>query len=242
MKKNKVLALIMSLALVMSFAGCGDDKKTTGPDSQAAQNEVKKTAENENSVGDIITFGSYEQDNDTSNGKEEIEWVVLDTDGDKTLVISRYALDAKPYNNAKADVTWETCTLREWLNEEFLKKAFSSEEQEQIISSELTNPDNGDYGTNGGNDTVDKVFLLSIDDVEEYFSSEDEMTVKPTEYAKSQGAAVNKENGNTWWLLRTPGSHAQGVADVSISGSILAYGRDVNSVYDGIRPAMWITL
>ena len=67
-------------------------------------------------IGAVVTFGAYEQDNNTSNGKEKIEWIVLATEGDKSLVISKYILDCQPYNTSRAEVTWEICTLRTWLN------------------------------------------------------------------------------------------------------------------------------
>ena len=77
-------------------------------------------------VGDYVVFGQYEQDNDTSNGKEDVEWLVLDVQEDRALLISKYLLDCKPYNTTDDHVTWETCTLRKWLNDEFINTAFST--------------------------------------------------------------------------------------------------------------------
>ena len=74
-------------------------------------------------VGDIVYFGTYEQDNDTSNGKEDIEWLVLAKKGNRILVISDKALDRQPYNSSRTRVTWETCTLRKWLNNDFINAA-----------------------------------------------------------------------------------------------------------------------
>ena len=139
------------------------------------------------SVGETITFGSYEQDADTSNGKEPIEWRVLDKKNDKALVISKYALDCQPYNETYADVTWETCTLRRLLNSDFVDEAFSAEEQEEIAITTVTADANPDYDTDPGNDTKDKIFLLSIDEVESYFSSDSDRMCAPTQYAISQG-------------------------------------------------------
>ena len=115
-------------------------------------------------VGDIITFGSYEQDNNLENGAEPIEWQVLDVQDGKALVISKYGLINKAYNTVWTHVTWETCSLRKWLNNEFINEAFGVEEQKMIVTTKLSNPNNSEYGTNGGNDTEDKVFLLGIEE------------------------------------------------------------------------------
>lgn len=109
--------------------------------------------------GDIVTFGKYEQDNNGSNGKEDIEWIILARDGNKLLLISRMALDQKPYNEKKADVTWETCSLRNWLNASFYESAFDEEDKGYIVSTNVTADKNPKYNTPSGNDTKDNVFL-----------------------------------------------------------------------------------
>ena len=122
--------------------------------------------------GDYVIFGSYEQDGDTSNGPEPIEWEVLDENDGEMLLISRYILDCQPYNTEETDVTWETCTLRNWLNNDFYNTAFSDAEKDRVITANLSNPDNAYWGTEGGNDTSDKVFCLSVDEVRKYYSFE----------------------------------------------------------------------
>ena len=102
-------------------------------------------------VGDTVRFGSYEQDNDKDNGSEAIEWLVLDKQDGKLLLLSKDALDAKPYNEEFKDVTWETCTLRSWLNDTFYSTAFSTAEQGLIATARVKNEDNPKYGTEGGN-------------------------------------------------------------------------------------------
>ncbi|MBQ5539651.1 MAG: hypothetical protein IIU03_05350, partial [Bacteroidales bacterium] len=109
-------------------------------------------------AGSIITMGHYEQDGDLSNGAEAIEWQVLAVEDGRTLVISRYGLDAKPYNEEDSSVTWETSTLRAWLNGEFYNSAFSSAEKGPIQQITVKNTDNSTYGTKGGNDTTDRIF------------------------------------------------------------------------------------
>lgn len=114
--------------------------------------------------GDTITFGRYPQDFEGTI--EPIEWIVLDKQDDKVLIISKFGLDAKPYNDVWTDVTWETCSLRSWLNKDFIKKAFSTEEQKIILDTVVVNDDNPIYSKEdnydvhieGGNDTIDKAF------------------------------------------------------------------------------------
>ncbi len=169
--------------------------------------------------GAYISFGIYEQDNDTSNGKEDIKWLVLEVVDGKALVISKYALDAQPYNiEAASDCTWETCSLREWLNSAFINDAFSDSEKTMILAANLTQ---------------DQVFLLSVAEVEEYFDSDGAGQFKATAYAQANGS------GSYWWL-RTPGK-LPGYASYVTSGGNIALGGDIVSVF-GIRPALWIDL
>lgn len=194
-------------------------------------------------VGNYIKFGAYEQDNNTSNGKEDVEWLVLEVKDGKALVISKYALDCKPYNTSYTDVTWENCTLRRWLNNDFINAAFSAEEKSMIPTVTVSADNNPDYSTNPGNTTQDQVFLLSITEANKYFSSDSARQCKPTEYAVAGGAYVDSNNGNCWWWLRSPGN-AYGYAAVVDrgGGGVFAYGLDVR--YDGsaVRPALWIDL
>ena len=87
------------------------------------------------SAGDVVTFGHYEQDNNLDNGPEAIEWIVLDMQEGKALLLSKYGLDAIPYNTEYVNITWEQCTLRTWLNQDFLKTAFDEKEQSAILTT-----------------------------------------------------------------------------------------------------------
>ena len=151
-------------------------------------------------AGDIIKYGKYEQDGNIPNGQEDIEWEILSVEDGRVLVISKYALDEKPYNTAYTDVTWETCTLRSWLNNEFYNTAFSDNEKTSIPSVTLANKDNPRYGTAGGNYTIDKVFCLSLEEMEKYFGDynwynneyqygrNQKLICAPTQYAINNGA------------------------------------------------------
>lgn len=191
-------------------------------------------------VGDYVYFGLYEQDNDTTNGKENIEWLVLEKKDNKSLIISKYALDCQPYNERKENVTWETCTLRKWLNNEFINKAFTAEEQARIATVNVPAHKNPKYDTDPGKVTKDKVFLLSIVEVKKYFSSDDARKSKATDYAMTNGAFVDS-NGYSTWLLRSPGDGSDCCCYVNIDGYVNYYYY-VDCRDYGVRPALWINL
>ena len=192
-------------------------------------------------VGETVFFGHYEQDNSTSNGKEDIEWIVLDKQGTNLLLISKYALDCQKYNSSFTDVTWETCTLRTWLNGTFLNAAFSAAEQKQIVTTTVSADKNPKYSTNPGNATQDKVFLLSIDEANKYFKTDDARACAGTAYAYAQGA-YKAGNGNCWWWLRSPGYDQLDAAFVNNDGIVSPGGIGVNDDYSAVRPAFWIDL
>ena len=191
-------------------------------------------------IGDVIIFGSYEQDNNIANGKEAIEWIVLDKKDGQLLVISKYILDQQQYHGTYTSITWENSSIRSWLNSTFINSAFSTEEREMIPSILVINDDNPTYGTNGGNNTTDRIFLLSIEEANNYFLSDSARAVKATAYAVSQGVYVNSENGNSFWWLRSSGYDSDVAAYVYTYGNVSASGSSVNYNYSGVRPALWI--
>ena len=193
-------------------------------------------------VGDYVFFGVYEQDNNTSNGKENVEWLVLEVKDGKALVISKYALDYQQYNTEFTDVTWEICTLRKWLNNDFLGSAFSAEEKAMIPTVTVSADKNPDYSTNPGNATRDQVFLLSITEANKYFSSDSARQCKPTKYAVANGAYVNSDNSNCFWWLRSPGGIQCIAAGVGNDGDVYESGNYVNYANYAVRPALWIDL
>ena len=192
-------------------------------------------------VGDYIIFGTYEQDSNSSNGKEDIEWLVLAREGDRLLVISKYALDYQKYNTTITGVTWASCSLRTWLNGTFINNAFSSDEQAMIRSTTVTADKNPSYSTSPGNDTNDKLFLLSITEVNKYFSTDSARQCQGTAYCYAQGA-YKASNGNCWWWLRSPGNYSYYAALVLHGGSVYNRGDYVNYGAIAVRPALWIDL
>ena len=157
------------------------------------------------------------------------------------MLISKYALDCKPYNTEYTSVTWETCTLRSWLNNGFYDKAFSADEQQYIVESTVTADANPSYNTNPGNNTTDKVFLLSITEVNKYFSSDSARICYATDYAENQGSYTNSD-GACWWWLRSPGSNSHYASSVYGVGSVDHLGYYVSFTLGSVRPAVWVRL
>lgn len=192
-------------------------------------------------IDDIVTYGNYEQDGFYSNGEETIEWIVIARDRDNhALLLSRYCLDALPYNEDGGDVTWEDSSIRAWLNGEFLESAFGGDPNGFICTAECKTKD-GRSGTDGGENTTDRIFLLAVDEVTQYFPKESSRRAPVTEYAKEQGAEYDK-NGNGWWWLRTPGKTQNMAAGVHTAGGVNYDGRDVDRTDLCIRPALWLDL
>ncbi len=224
---------------------------SAGLAAQAAASETAEaataTAEARNpyanlNVGDRITFGSYEQDNDPSNGPEPIEWRVLEVSGGCALVVSEYALDARAYNEDIESVTWAESTLRRWLNGDFYDTAFNKEEKALIALTKVKNADNPAYKTEGGEDTEDHVFLLSLGEAERYFEDDEDRRAFPTEYAIAQDVFVNSDLGTTWWWLRSPGGDSTTAAAVDTDGSLDYSGHSVYSYWSAFRPAFRIKI
>ncbi len=199
--------------------------------------------------GSIVTFGAYEQDNNTGNGKEAIEWLVLDYDAanNRALVISKYALDREMYNTRWIDITWEKCTLRSWLNSEFINVAFSSDEQKVIPTVTVSADKNPDYSTDPGNATQDKVFLLSITEVNKYFKNDEARMCAPTDYAIKNHVRTSSSysvdgRATCYWWLRSPGGLSNYAAYLNDNGYVLTFGDQVFNMLRAVRPALYIDL
>ena len=177
------------------------------------------------SVGDVLYFGRY-------NG-EDIAWKVLDVKDGKALLITKDCIDRQPYNDVPGDITWENCSLRKWLNNDFMH-SFPFTQRSIIAQTIVINRYNPEYGTNGGNDTLDKVFLLSIDEVMEYYSNRFYWEAK-----------INGDS--TWWWLRSPGEYNTLAAVIDDRGNINNHGiigntRGSDKSGAGVRPALWLII
>gem|GEM_PF-2484289 len=213
--------------------------------------------------GDYIHFGGFIEEGE----KYPLRWIILDRDGERLLLISEHILLKQCYYyNAdmnKLDATWETSDLRKTLNSDFLEdnQRFSDVEREMIAETTLSNPDNPIFHTPGGRDTVDKVFLLSVEEVLRYFSKgrrkpelvaleEYDDDSIPSYYLMDDENSVctvehylTGERGWSWWL-RSPGREADSAAVMRVisysSGAISLKGDINNEKINGVRPALWI--
>ncbi len=196
-------------------------------------------------VGDTVFFGHYEQDNNIDTGKESIEWQVLDVQDGKALLISKYALDCQPYNNTWEDTSWDKCSLRIWLNETFLNNAFTLDDQERILISDVYADRNPKYGTDQGTAAKDKVFLVSIAEVGAYMSSGSVLDCAQTKYVEALGVpGIRRRDGEfscQWWL-RTMGEDRRSVTVIKPLGFVDCQGDSVIDEKKAIRPAIRIKL
>lgn len=178
-----------------------------------------------------IKFGRYPQASKNENAL--IEWLVLKNDGSKALLISKYALDCQQYHTSRIFGTWENCTLRKWLNGTFISNAFSHEEQAMILST-----------TTESANKKDRVFLLSMDEAWEYFSSDSTRQCQGTAYCYAQGA-YKTGNGHCAWWLRSPVCYS-GQAAYVYDGNLRSYYGGYSCYVDNddiaVRPALWINL
>jgi hypothetical protein len=190
----------------------------------------------------LVDFGDY-------------SWRVLSVEGDKALIITEGVIDVEEFTiGGDFDMTWENASLREHLNGEFYE-TFSSSEKSQILTTHLANNGNTEYGTPGGNDTDDNVFLLSIEEANKYFDSDKNRIAKLTTAAAEKLRTYKgdytdldlqidqlSDNDNIWWWwLRSPGRFDYTAALVGFDGD-LAYGLSVDLYMIGVRPALWISL
>ena len=212
-------------------------------DSQVKATDLLKAHPNIAQVGDIIYFGTYEQDNNFSNGKEEIEWRVLEKDENgRMLVVSKYALDCRNYHSSVKQITWEDSDIRSWLNNDFYSNAFASSEKSAVKTVTNENTGNSDFNVNGGNKTSDKIFILSIDEAKRYLPNNIDRMCQATKYAESKGTELDSLTHNCRWWLRSPGSTLYSAASVKIDGFILNMGTPVSVDKAFVRPAMWIEI
>lgn len=209
--------------------------------SSSKENDLYSTLEKSN---------GWDKNNDIIIGKEKyhrakkcyfkyepIKWRVIKCENGEALLLSDIVLDKQKYNKRLKKVTWEKSTLRKWLNKKFMNRAFSSSEQEAIRTTKVINEDNYYYKTDGGNDTLDKIYLLSLsetDEEKEYgFTDSYGMTIKYSNYA-------DLCDYQYWWL-RTPGEKNISAAAVDMSGEAYVGGGE-SDMELGIRPVLHLNL
>ena len=218
-------------------------------------------------------YGDYEQDD-----KQPVKWRVLSVDASgNALLLADKNIEIREYNTTDTDVTWETCTLRSFLNsygpesnicEEdyeaagFLTTAFNAKERSAIKTAFTANPNNPIYDTKGGNDTKDKVFLLSLDEAmnpnygftanhlkHEYYEGRYSTDADATRTALNTGfvdfkpgyEGNDKDAEDVWWM-RTPGESADYASSFYNMGAANASGRKVSDKGTAVRPALYLDL
>lgn len=217
MKQKRFLAIFVSALLIISLTACAESPVSVVSESPASvEASVEPSVEpgveepapepKEEPIMSIndegyLVFGNYEQDGDLDNGAEPIEWEILATTDKGVLLVSRYVLDARQYDPNMASITWGSSDLRIWLNTDFLNTAFTPKEQKSVLEVTNENLANEYYGTDAGNETNEKVFILSTKEVVDYyefsiweddrlFGLSDKLIVEATPYAIAQGASV----------------------------------------------------
>lgn len=230
--------LLLALSCVL-LTGCKKDKKEKSGQGNSGQTsqEAMKNAK----VGDHIFFGSYEQDNNTANGKEPIEWIVLEREGSKALLISRYVLDCQQFN---PEWIYGESSLNKWMNGTFIDSAFNAEEQSRLRTTEGWKKHEVTVPPGEGTPQYDTVFLLWYRDLDDYFNySAEARKCAPTDYAVAQGAVTGSfyevDNKATcrWWYDKDNEGY-RGCVDYDGSFSSAApWNTEI-----GVRPAVWVDL
>lgn len=201
--------------------------------------------------GDVVAFGTYEQNNSAADGAEPIYWTVLAQENGKLLVISRKCLDCKPYDESNATADWAKCSLRFWLNQEFYASAFSESEQSAIANTVVPTNVVKDWAVV---EVTDRIYILSEDEVEalgpsgegvRLYDKKQMWKAEPTEYAAAQGLLTN--NGTAeWWLRPSWDRYYGGSHDVYVGadGGVCYPVTDEPQYFVGlgIRPVMWINV
>jgi len=190
------------------------------------------------SVGDKVKYGVYDQDNNLINGKEEIDWIVLAVEDGKALLLSDKVLASKAFDT-EGSQEWRDSSIRAWLNDNFLRAAFTAAESGNIILSSLENKENSIYHTGGTENTEDKVFLLSADEATKYVKPEF-ASPATTPYAWAQG---NRYDTPMWWLRTAGDVHGDGVSKQAACyrPDLLLWGHIVVDDTYGVRPAIWVS-
>jgi hypothetical protein len=197
-------------------------------------------------VGDKIVFGRY-------------EWRVLDIQNDAALIITEDIVEKRPYHDVYKDITWADCQLRKYLNDTFYNK-FNEADKSRIISVSNKNFDNPWYGTDGGADTQDSIFLLDIEDVVcRYFGDSSEKLQNRSKNQKYWFQRKDENNSKRiakfmgydyWWWLRSPGRinraavyvHGKPGGCVGINGNSVFFRSFGPERDGGVRPALWLNL
>ncbi|MBR1692459.1 MAG: leucine-rich repeat protein, partial [Lachnospiraceae bacterium] len=193
-------------------------------------------------VSDTNSTGNFGSDTYRYFQWERIRWRVVSQNRSTLFLAADEGLDCKCYNEEDAEITWEKSTLRSWLNDSFYNTAFDEKEQSAIAEQKVKNSKNPSYGTAGGNQTTDKVYLLSFADVKNGFgnrSASAGRVRRPSNYSYARGALQSESGACSWWL-RSPGGVTHIAAYVNYDGNADKNGYDVDSGGEAIVPAVHV--
>jgi predicted small lipoprotein YifL len=258
---KKALALLLAFVLLASLVACGG---AAGPSNDGSETNTSDAENSEETTQ--ADKPSSDLDAAEVGGMVELaglNWRVLAIEDGKALIISDLVLEERAYHNEYGEITWAECDLRAYLNGSFYENTFSAEEKARIVETELTTNDSPLYGAPGGAATTDKVFLLSLEEVVEYFGDSGQLATiiagnydpeddlpETARYISDDYDEARKAQSTysavaeSWWL-RTPGLRATYVSYInSYGGNISLAGGDANSPHGskGMRPALWISL
>ncbi|MDR0966535.1 MAG: DUF6273 domain-containing protein [Myxococcales bacterium] len=230
---SKLLVYCIAGLICFGLSACGDECSGTGCEDNLSLTSDQTCSASTATKGATCVFGPY-------------EWLVLDKQNNKALLLAKDVLVEKPYNTTDLPVTWASCILRSWLNNEFLNE-FTSQEQAKIDLTTNVNENNQWYGTAGGDTTQDRIFLLSLSEMVKYFGDSGQLASGPGTIPwiddTYNSERIAKYNGSaTLWWLRSPGFINYSAAFVSADGIVYVSGSNIFDDYRGVRPALWLNL
>jgi V8-like Glu-specific endopeptidase len=221
------------------------------------ENYTKASSLKDAEVGQLVSFGHYEQDDDPSTTNEDILWIVVDKNGSELKLMSLYCLDSAPFMSNDDPVQWSNSYVRQFLNNDFFNRAFSASEQTMIKSVTVKNAPNPLHGTSSGEDTVDKVYLPSLEEAMEYYGIEncieggyEGVYAQATPYAINHSISTERSgiwleipgSTNCWWWLRSSGGNDQNATEIGSGGYLSFNGADATEHHRGLRPIIHINV
>lgn len=172
------------------------------------------------SVGDIIVVGSYKEEN--------VEWIVLSIEEDKMLVVSKYVLDSYLFDT-KGTTNWNKSKLHDWINDDFYNEAFSDEDKARIVATDF------------GDGYTDYLSLLSAEETNTLFESNEDRQGIPTAYVITSSMIPYSHDGHCHYWLRDVSADGKNAYLMGWQGVVEDQTQALSSWY-GIRPIMWIKL
>ena len=206
-------------------------------------------------IGSTVQLGFYPQGSKASGEKEIVDWIVLDRDGSKLLLISKYALDCLPFesaNESQVHASWQTCLLHRWLNETFLNEAFDAGEARLLVGREPDEDPQGHGPRLGFDAPAERVFLLSVSEADRYFPTNEARRCLPTRYAIRRGAYQSSVGRACFWWLRTTVDHTEQTLEgepvenitraalIGSTGRIVEIGHYMSNQQYCVRPVIWV--